>query len=118
MSTEQILLRMQQGTTKDEHLCGSCVNAFVRRGAGGSGDLQICFPLSQSTQGRQGVIREKIAQCSSYYPKALPQLYQLENIAWEIVSKGNKKGIGFISPDDRRQAGIASQPAPPQGRPV
>jgi hypothetical protein len=111
-----ILLKMQDGTPRgDAHLCSTCTQAFIRRGVNSSMDLQICNYISQVTGGRRGVITSRIAACTSYYPKHLPQLHELQDIAWEIVSKGERgeRRIGFISPADRRAAGIGfNQPAP------
>jgi len=49
-----------------------------------------------------------VTSCSLYFSRDLPSLGELREIAWEITSKGEKgsRRIGFISPEDRRKAGI------------
>jgi len=109
---QQIVFQMQGGTPRgDCHLCPSCNGATIRRGVNGSQDLQICNFISQVTGGRRGIINGPVARCTSYYPRNLPQLHELQEIAWEL-SFNNRK-IGFITPEDRRRAGIGFGQAPP-----
>lgn len=116
MNEQQIVLRMQEGTPRsDQHLCATCSHAVIRRGVSASADIQVCAALSHMTADRRGIITGKIAACSQYYPKTLPPLHMLQEIAWEIVSNGarGERAIGFISPEDRRKAGIGFGSAPP-----
>lgn len=116
MNERHIVLKMQEGTPRsDEHLCATCTQAVIRRGVNASMDLQVCLGISQATGGRRGIIGGKVSSCSMYYPVSLPPLHQLQEIAWEIVSKGGRgeRSIGFISPEDRRAAGIGFGCPPP-----
>lgn len=102
---QQIVFQMQNGTPRgDVHLCPSCAACLVRRGVNSAEDLQICATIGQMTGGRRGVIEGPVARCSYYYPKNLPSLNELQEIAWEL-SFNNRK-VGFITPEDRRRAGI------------
>lgn len=107
MFHNQIVLKMRQATTNSRtHLCASCSSAVVRRGVNSSEDLQVCTYIGGYTHGKHAVITGQVAECSSYYPKNLPSIHQLQEIAWEIVTKGDRGKVGFITPEDRRKAGI------------
>lgn len=100
----RIQTKVLGGTPKSHHICRSCTHSIIRRGVGGQEDLQVCQYISQVSGGRLGRITGPISECSTYYPSGIPTLHDLNQIAWELSIKGTK--IGFITPEDRRKAGI------------
>lgn len=106
---DEVVMKIHRGTTRgDVHLCATCRFGVSKRGAASKEDIQLC----NGSYGHPVKIHGMIAECSAYYSRSLPTLYDLEQIAWEITSKGNK--IGFITPEDRRAAGIGFGTPPPR----
>lgn len=100
--TQGLFLKMIGSTARsDQHLCPTCNYGYVRRGVTAKTDVQVCTALGRTID---PTIKDKVVDCSHYYNRTLPTLHDFEQVAWEITTKGNK--IGFISPDDRRKAGI------------
>lgn len=100
---DRLILKMAEGgtTRSDQHLCLSCSYGFVRRGVNASQDMQVCTQFSSRPE--LGVIKGPVAACSEYYPKHLPTLRDLNEIAWQITTSKNGKAVGFITPDERRK---------------
>lgn len=93
-----------QGTpSSTEDLCKSCVN--VQRVVSVEGhEFRQCM-LSFS---RPLILTRKVSTCSDYRNKHLPSIQELKEIAWDIVSKGERgsRKVGFVSPQERRELRI------------
>ena len=103
-----IEVKIHQGTARgDADLCASCSHCHHIRDIHG-------IEQRHCTASRGIHLNQKIAECNLYYNRSLPSLYSMSEIAWEIVSKGERgsRSVGFISPEDRRKAGIS--PFPPR----
>ena len=47
-----------------------------------------------------------VAQCTNYYPKHLPSRADYEKIAWEISTDKRTGKVGFLTPKERKKAGM------------
>ena len=104
-------LKIHKGTARgDSDLCSSCTNCHLSRDINGN-ETRVC----QAVYMKPIILHERVDHCNHYYNKTLPPLSQMQEIAWEIVSKGERgaRHIGFISPEDRRKAGIGYGPSSP-----
>lgn len=104
----ETVIKIQEGTAKsDSDLCSTCRNCQRIRNVNGI-EKRLChYPM------RPMELTVRVDTCSTYSDRRLPHLSDFQEIAWEISIQGNRK-IGFISPEDRRKAGISSAPLPPQ----
>lgn len=94
----RFILKMKDMTAKsDKDLCPSCSHFTQRIDAGGT--VRQCDMFGRP----ENIVRGRVEDCSHYYPRNLPSLRELSNIAWEITTDKKTKKIGFISPAERRK---------------
>jgi hypothetical protein len=48
------------------------------------------------------MLREPMAECSSYDDSRRPEMYQMEQIAWIVRTDKKTKRIGFVSPEEMK----------------
>lgn len=100
------LLKIHEGTAKGtDDLCRSCAHASIRRSVEGH-ELRICGV--NGSFGRWPILTHRITTCTAFHNTKMPLLHELREIAWEITtpSDGTRGTVGFISPEERRKAGI------------
>jgi hypothetical protein len=98
---DQLLLKIHNGTRSDAiHLCRTCRQATFAKGAGESQEIIKCAAFN-------AFVRLRIFECSSYLDRTKPTFYEMEQIAWMIVTKSGGRQIGFLSPQER---GVANLP--------
>jgi hypothetical protein len=71
------------------HLCQSCRNGTVIKGAAESQEIVHCAVL-------RGRVRMRVAECSSHYDRTKPDLNDMADTAWVLVTKRAGREIGFI----------------------
>lgn len=93
----KFILKMKDMTARsDKDLCPSCSHVAQRTDAGGT--VRTCGMFSRSAM----TVRGRVTDCSDYYPKTLPSLRSMTEIAWDITTDKKSKKVGFISPAERR----------------
>ena len=77
-------------------LCRSCAYSFIRMAASGR-EAKVCEWNHESV-----LIREPIVECNKHHYKGMPQVWELEKIAWTITAdvKGGKMGFAPPKKDD------------------
>lgn len=91
-----IELKIHQGTGRltGTSLCRTCAHGMHWQDRGG--EHSRCSMLGKDQQPR-GEVRE----CSEYYSEALPALRDLREIAWELKTDKQGRGVGFTPPKRR-----------------
>lgn len=85
-----IVFKIHRGTAKGGGtLCRTCTNAHVVRGVNNEEFIRC-------THGEAIGIRFEVAECNRYYSAALPTLYEMEEIAWRLVTKTGGRSFGFV----------------------
>jgi hypothetical protein len=75
----------------NESRCDTCVNARIIQGYAESEKIVFCNSLWDPIR-----IPFSVRQCSAYEDKRLPDIEDLEEIAWQLRSKSAGKRAGFI----------------------
>jgi len=76
--------------------CDSCIHARVIRGYAESERIVLC-----DWSWREPMrITFKVRECSNYADKRLPDVEEMKEVAWMLVSKSAGKTAGFISAAD------------------
>lgn len=112
MNEYKVMMRIHQGTVRnDVDLCRSCRWAVIRRDGRGI-EQRACSAVNMLSP--LATLSERIADCNSYLNASLPTVDEFKEIAWELTPPSQGGKIGFITPEDRRKAGIGfGQPTPP-----
>ena len=55
-------------------------------------------------------VRGKMVQCSAYDDKRVPSRWDMEQIAWVLVTNKAGKAIGFVSAEEARRSSVPSPP--------
>lgn len=81
-------LKVLGGTTKgSENLCRTCRYGQVARGTNNE-EYVNCQRFDRS-------FTFQVAECNQYENKNTPTLYEMEEIAWRVVTKGSRV-LGFV----------------------
>lgn len=89
--------------------CTTCRNAMTIKGISVSDSRVYCRMLSQNPV----QVRQPVYECSQYDDKRVPSRYDMEQIAWVLVTNKMGRAIGFVSAEEfRNRVGI---PGPPVG---
>lgn len=92
----QIVLKIEGGTTRGgKSLCVTCRNAHIIRGQNNQQQV-ICGAGTMAAAGR--LMQIDVAECNRYYDATKPALYEMEEIAWRLVTDRAKSKIGFVDP--------------------
>ncbi len=104
----QVVIKIKDGTRSDsgELLCWSCRHSTVLRGSTASEEAIYCGQIGRK-------IPIKPVECNRYDSKNTPTLYEMESIAWLLLTKSAGRKIGFESPQERagRQGNYPSPPS-------
>lgn len=93
-----IVLKVQQGTTKGTgSLCRTCRAAHIVRGNNNQ-QLVTCGAGNAPLR-----VRFDIAECNRYMSATQPSLYEMEEIAWRLVTKQAGRPMGFVNPAEFRK---------------
>jgi len=90
--------------------CDTCVYARIIRGYSQSEKITLCDRLFQPLR-----IPFPVSECTDYVDKRLPCIEDLEQMAWELLSKSAGKRAGFVFPcapaEDQEEAESEEVPA-------
>jgi len=100
--------KVRGGTSKggcSETLCKSCSSCTRAQGENQGQDVIYCHALRQR-------MRFPVRECNAYKAANQPDLWNMQQIAWNLCvdKKGNK--IGFLSPDKTEEAVAGGKAAP------
>lgn len=92
LRNELMSLRRVYGGTPvgNESRCETCTHARIIQGYAESEQIVFCNSLWDPIR-----IPFKVRQCSSYEDKRLPDIEDLEEIAWPMTSKSAGRSVGF-----------------------
>ena len=89
-------LKVQNGTpVGNESMCGTCRYARIVKGFSESEEIVFCELAYQSF-----LLPFRVRECSEYDDKRLPRRYDMEKIAYILLSKTAGRDIGFVTPDE------------------
>lgn len=81
----------------DDNLCGHCKNAVIVKGVKYGQEKHYCMKIGE-------VISFNVNECTSYQDHNTPSLWEMQKIAWKVVTDKKTKQIGFMSPNDAWKA--------------
>jgi len=93
--------------TPDHHgapsLCHTCSCSQHIKGTALTQDVTLCH-----TRGNSPPIKMtwRVTYCNDYEDKRLPQLYQMEKIAWRVSTDARRKFVGFMNPKTWKEKGL------------
>lgn len=91
-----INIKVKGGTTPGSgSLCTSCKKAMVIRGVGNQ-QVVRCSAIERE-------VGFEVAECSYYQNANQPALYEMEEIAWRLVTKMAGRTLGFVNPTTFRK---------------
>lgn len=94
-----------------ESRCITCRHAIIYRGLADSSERTNCSILPN------GQPRQPVIECNSYDDKRHPSRWDMEQIAWVLVTNKVGKAIGFVSAKDaqriRDEGGDCEAPTTP-----
>ena len=87
-------LKVLHGTPKHdaESLCRTCRNAQIMKGARESEILIKCNELGNHVK-----VFDQVTECSLYDDKRNPSRWDMEQLAWVLVTNQRTREVGFIS---------------------
>jgi hypothetical protein len=81
---------------------------MAMRGLADSSERVYCRALQ--AQGRPITVQQPILACNTYDDRRLPSRYDMEQIAWVLVTNKAGKAIGFVSAEDFKKSNMFGQP--------
>lgn len=88
---QAITIKVREGTTRgDTNLCKTCRHAHLVKGTNNQQFVQCTYTNS--------VMHFQVAECNRYFNANQPALYEMEEIAWRIVTKQAGRSVGFLNP--------------------
>ena len=100
-----IQLKIEGGTRSDLlHLCRTCRYSVLAKGAAHSQETAWCQQMGR-------FVPIKVAECNKYLDATAMTVYEMEQIAWLLVTRKAGRQIGFQSPEERQRE---NSPVPPQ----
>jgi len=91
----------------ESSLCKTCRACHVMRGLAESDETVVCRNYNTPL-----LILRPIVSCSLYDDKSQPSRYDMEQIAWVLVTQRAGRNIGFVSPEERRKLEQQGTPFP------
>lgn len=97
-AASHIELKVHGGTPiHGTSLCNTCRRAHRIQGMADSQEIVLCCGGSAEKR-----INFPVASCSLYDDQRVPSLYEMKEIAWQIVTKPDRQ-IGFVSAKEFKQ---------------
>lgn len=95
-----VVLKVQDGTQRgDTNLCLSCRNAHHVQSSRSGAESLIC--LATPPPGLR--IIEPVGRCTAYLDRSKPTLWDMQQIAWQLMTDKGGRKIGFLSPEEMQQ---------------
>jgi hypothetical protein len=103
-----IQLKIEGGTRSDaKHLCRTCRSAVIVKGGAHSQETAWCQQMGR-------FVPIKVAECNRYLDATAMTVYEMEQIAWLLITKKAGRQIGFQSPEERQRETNAPPQSPPR----
>lgn len=103
--------KVQGGTPQHtESRCLTCRAAQIVRGLADSSERVYCKAFNLPP-----IMAQPVIQCNVYDDKRMPSRYDMEQIAWVLITNKAGKAIGFASAEDFRKQNGYGQPTAPIG---
>jgi hypothetical protein len=100
ISQNPVVLKVLNGTQRsDVHLCQSCRGALHIKASQSSAEILICL---QSPPPHLR-ITQPVGQCTGYLDRTKPTLWDMQQIAWQLMTDKGGRKIGFLSPEEMQQ---------------
>lgn len=92
-----IQLKIEGGTRSDaKHLCRTCRQGIIVKGGAHSQETAYCQAMGR-------FMSIKVAECNRYLDSTAMTVYEMEQIAWMLITKKAGRQIGFQSPEERNR---------------
>ncbi|HZR29562.1 MAG TPA: hypothetical protein VFA71_12365 [Terriglobales bacterium] len=92
-------LKVQNGTpVGNESMCTTCRYARIIKGFSESEEIVFCELSYPSFR-----VPFRVRECTEYDDKRLPRRYDMEKIAYILLSKTAGRDIGFVTPDKYKE---------------
>jgi len=96
-------MKVRGGTTRGDQssLCKSCSSSHIIRGEKLDDEITYCFHYGERVR-----VPFKVLECNVWDDKSKASVHDMAKIAW-IVNSDRKAGrAGFLSPIERKKAGL------------
>ena len=88
-----VTVRIKSGTPKGaESLCNTCRWAHIVKGFLESQETVRCKWVSEDP-----CVEFPVSQCNAYDDKRIPSLWDMQQIAWVLVTKSAGRSVGFVT---------------------
>ena len=86
-------------------LCQMCAHARIASGHSFSERMVHCQAF--------GHVPFRVADCNGFYPSNAPTIYDMEQVAWMLVTKKAGREVGFVSAKEYQRMREADDSIPP-----
>lgn len=93
-------VKIHGGTRGSKELCRSCSKAFIRKGTAHGQEVIICQEVFESPQR----ITFPVVECNEYSDATLPNLSEMNKIAWFITTDRRTGRVGFVTAEKADEA--------------
>lgn len=97
----------------NESRCDTCTHARIIQGYAESEKIVFCNSLWDPIR-----IPFSVRQCSAYEDKRLPEIEDLEEIAWQLRSKSAGARAGFVLSSESAESKPGKQDVEPEATPL
>ena len=111
VASNPLVLRVQEGTQRgDVNLCSTCRLALHIKAAQSGAETLICL-ASPPPHLR---ITQPVGRCTGYLDRTQPTLWDMQQIAWQLMTDKGGRKIGFLSPEEFENRRNSPPSAPPR----
>lgn len=106
MSSNEKKYKIQGGTVEhgERSLCDSCRHALIVEGPSINDRFVQCAKMNDDYGHAKVRVPFHVHHCSGYENRATTTLWEMKKIAWELRTDKSGRKIGFMSPQDLRDA--------------
>ena len=107
LGDSSVVFKIQDGTGKStgRNLCLSCRAAHVVRGYAHEEKI-VCGNLPTG----ENVMRFSVQTCTRFIDGKSPTLYEMEEIAWRLITKQGGRSVGFVDASTYREKSSPNTP--------
>lgn len=105
-----VVLKVHNGTQNSGgSLCLTCRNALHIEASRSGAETLVC--LATPPPGIR--ITEPVGRCTGYLDRSKPTLWDMQQIAWQLMTDKGGRKIGFCSPEEMQRRSGGQPPSQP-----